>query len=97
MVFVGWSVNCGGAGPAVTWRVRIPSNVRSGRLSCEATMTISVVPTAVGFPRARLVVVESRGSDLENLADWLDANGHKVAAQAVRGYVLEWKPVDQPS
>lgn len=31
------------------------------------------------------------------LADWLDANGHKVAAQAVRGYVLEWKPVDQSS
>ena len=31
------------------------------------------------------------------LADWLDANGHKVAAQAVRGYVLEWQPVEQPT
>lgn len=31
------------------------------------------------------------------LADWLDANGHKVAAQAVRGFVLEWQPVEQPS
>ena len=27
------------------------------------------------------------------LADWLEANGHKVAAQAVRGLVLEWVPV----
>ena len=31
------------------------------------------------------------------LADWLDANGHKVAAQAVRGYVLEWQPIEQPT
>jgi hypothetical protein len=28
------------------------------------------------------------------LADWLDANGHKEAAQAVRGFVLEWLPVN---
>jgi ribosomal protein S18 acetylase RimI-like enzyme len=28
------------------------------------------------------------------LADWLDANGYKVAAQAVRGYVLQWLPVE---
>jgi hypothetical protein len=26
------------------------------------------------------------------LADWLEANGHKVAAQAVRGLVLRWLP-----
>lgn len=31
------------------------------------------------------------------LADWLDANGHKVAAQAVRGFVLEWQPVEPAS
>jgi hypothetical protein len=27
------------------------------------------------------------------LADWLEANGRRVAAQAVRGLVLEWVPV----
>jgi len=31
------------------------------------------------------------------LADWLEANGHKVAAQAVRGFVLEWMPVEEPA
>ncbi len=28
------------------------------------------------------------------LADWLEANGHKVAAQAVRGLVLQWVTVN---
>jgi hypothetical protein len=28
------------------------------------------------------------------LADWLEANGHTEAAQAVRGYVLEWVPAE---
>lgn len=48
-----------------------------------ARNVIDHVRTAVGFPRARLVVVESRGSDLEHLADWLDAGIVKPVIDSV--------------
>ncbi|MFO0627349.1 MAG: NAD(P)-dependent alcohol dehydrogenase [Polyangiales bacterium] len=48
-----------------------------------ARNVIDHVRTAVGFPRARLVVVESRGADLEHLADWLDAGIVKPVIDSV--------------